>query len=195
MDTSLDWRDFEEIKRLRARYFRCVDTHDWAGLRELLDDDLHFYFGHGKVPNYTQADAFVSAVRASAKGGVTVHQGHMPEIEFIDTLNAKGVWAMEDWVDNGTLGFAYRGFGHYHETYRRRAVDQPWLIASSRLTRLPRHERRTERPGRASGESRRVLQRPDRRPRLKNKLSNECRPGATRAAINDWRQGPVGSSR
>lgn len=136
MDTSLDWRDFEEIKRLRARYFRCVDTHDWAGLRELLDDDLHFYFGHGKVPNYTQADAFVSAVRASAKGGVTVHQGHMPEIEFIDTLNAKGVWAMEDWVDNGTLGFAYRGFGHYHETYRRRAVGQPWLIASSRLTRL-----------------------------------------------------------
>jgi hypothetical protein len=36
-------QDIEAIKQLKARYFRCVDTHDWdAFADEVLADDIHF---------------------------------------------------------------------------------------------------------------------------------------------------------
>ena len=32
----------EEIKQLKARYFRCMDTKDWAGLQAVFSDDAEF---------------------------------------------------------------------------------------------------------------------------------------------------------
>jgi hypothetical protein len=32
----------EQIKQLKARYFRCMDTKDWAGLRSVFCDDAVF---------------------------------------------------------------------------------------------------------------------------------------------------------
>ena len=64
---------------------------------------------------------------------VTVHHGHMPEIEVTSPTTATGVWAMEDrlrWPDGSEL----LGFGHYHEAYEK--VDGSWRIKSSTLTRL-----------------------------------------------------------
>jgi len=64
---------------------------------------------------------------------VTVHHGHMPEIELTSETTAKGIWAMQDllrWPDGRELC----GYGHYHETYVRRGGE--WRIQSSKLTRL-----------------------------------------------------------
>jgi hypothetical protein len=65
---------------------------------------------------------------------VTVHHGHMPEIELTSDTAATGIWAMFDWVDMPQL--VLRGYGHYEETYR--VEDGCWRIAHSRLTRLRR---------------------------------------------------------
>ena len=32
--------DVEAIKQLKARYFRTVDTKDWAGMRQVFADDV-----------------------------------------------------------------------------------------------------------------------------------------------------------
>ena len=32
--------DIEAIKQLKARYFRTMDTKDWAGMREVFADDV-----------------------------------------------------------------------------------------------------------------------------------------------------------
>jgi SnoaL-like domain len=32
--------DLEAIKQLKARYFRTMDTKDWAGMREVFADDV-----------------------------------------------------------------------------------------------------------------------------------------------------------
>jgi len=64
---------------------------------------------------------------------ITVHHGHMPEIELTSATTATGVWAMEDmlrWPD----GREMHGYGHYHETYEK--VGGAWRIKSSKLTRL-----------------------------------------------------------
>ena len=32
--------DVEAIKQLKARYFRTMDTKDWAGMRQVFTDDV-----------------------------------------------------------------------------------------------------------------------------------------------------------
>ena len=79
------------------------------------------------------ADEFMAFLEETLADVVTVHHGHMPEIEVTSPTTATGIWALEDllrWPDGNEL----RGYGHYHETYEK--VDGEWRIASSKLTRL-----------------------------------------------------------
>jgi len=38
MTSGID--DFEAIRQLKARYFRTMDTKDWAGMRQVFTDDV-----------------------------------------------------------------------------------------------------------------------------------------------------------
>lgn len=125
--------DLEAIKQLKARYFRTMDTKDWQGMREVFCDDVVVdtaASGGGVVEG---ADSFMTFLRNALQDVVTVHHGHMPELELTSSTTARGIWAMQDllkWPDGREL----RGYGHYHETYER--TDGSWRIKTSTLTRL-----------------------------------------------------------
>jgi ketosteroid isomerase-like protein len=131
MSTTFD--DVEAIKQLKARYFRLMDTKDWVGFRDVFTDDfvLDATPSGGRVVD--GADAFVELVAGLLAGAVTVHQGHMPEIELVGADEATGIWALHDIVIRPD-GTRLDGYGHYHERYRK-GLDG-WRIASSMLTRL-----------------------------------------------------------
>lgn len=125
--------DVEAIRRLKARYFRTMDTKDWAAMRAVFTDDVVIDTTDSGGGVVTGADAFMDFLRETLADVVTVHHGHMPEIEVTSPTTATGIWALEDrlrWPDGSELV----GFGHYHEAYER--VDGVWRIKSSRLTRL-----------------------------------------------------------
>jgi hypothetical protein len=78
-------------------------------------------------------DQFVKNVSRTLTGVVSVHHGHMPELELTSATTARGIWAMADelyWPD----GRVTKGAGHYEEEYA--FVDGAWRIARLRLTRL-----------------------------------------------------------
>ena len=88
-----------------------MDTKDWAHWRELFTDDLVFYIEDSVFPETTEpttvgGDAFVEYVSQVLLTAVTVHQGHMPDIEFTADGEARGIWAMFDWVDDAENGRA-----------------------------------------------------------------------------------------
>ncbi len=123
----------EEIKKLKARYFRTMDGKDWAAMREVFADDVVMDTSEAGGGVIEGADAFLDFLRPTLEGAVTVHHGHMPEIEILGPAAARGVWALEDniiWPDGTRL----RGFGHYHETYEK--LEGSWKIKTSVLTRL-----------------------------------------------------------
>jgi hypothetical protein len=133
--------DRAALQELKASYFRYLDTKKWEKWRALFTDDMVFYNDDTNVPTTTEAmttsgDDFVEMVSATLEHAVTVHQGHMPEIRFLDERNAEGIWAMFDWVDSsGSGGGSMQGFGHYYENYVR-GDDGRWRIAVLRLTRI-----------------------------------------------------------
>jgi hypothetical protein len=130
------WMDIEQIKQLKARYFRFIDGHNWTELRGLFTDDFHMYRGWSAEPARTTADAFVAGVSKNLGNVRSVHHGHMPEIELTGPNTARGVWAMFDWLDYQDESQQMRqGFGHYHDEYEK-GTDGKWRIKSFRLVRI-----------------------------------------------------------
>ena len=125
--------DIEEIRQLKARYWRCLDTKDWSGFRAVFADDVHFeadtYSGDG-------ADRIVSDISKNLDGAVTVHQGHTAEITITGPDTASGIWSFSDWVSHAPAAGAqdFWGHGHYCEEYMR--AGDGWRIRASKVTRL-----------------------------------------------------------
>ena len=125
--------DVEAIRQLKARYFRTMDMKDWAGMRAVFTDDVVMDTSSSGGGVIAGADEFMAFLEPTLDGVVTVHHGHMPEIEITSPTTATGIWSMEDmlrWPD----GTEMHGYGHYLETYEK--VDGEWRIKTSTLTRL-----------------------------------------------------------
>ena len=131
-----DLVEVEKIKQLKARYFRFIDTQDWDALTQVFTKDAVLQWGPEAGQVMEGRDAILAGLMTNLEGAVTVHQGHMPEIELIDSEHARGIWAMSDRVDHPD--YLLIGHGHYHEEYLRQ--DGRWRIARLKLTRL--HEER-----------------------------------------------------
>jgi len=132
--------DIEEIKKLKARYFRGLDTKNWDLYRSVFTDDIVFtylgtidkvftYLGTGDV--VAGLDAFMEYVRSLTM--TSVHHGHMPEIELTSPTTATGIWSMEDHV-RWTDGYQSHGYGHYFETYEK--AEERWRIKTMKLAYL-----------------------------------------------------------
>jgi SnoaL-like domain len=131
----------EAIKQLKARYFRCMDTKQWNGWNEVFTADALMDVSEERPPGSQEgplilngAEKIISTVSKLLEGVVTVHHGHMPEIEVTSDTTARGIWSMEDklrWPDGKTT---LHGYGHYHETYEKAGGN--WRIKTLKLTRL-----------------------------------------------------------
>ena len=133
----------EQIKRLKASYFRCMDTKDWDGFAQVfapdavMDMSSEMRDGTTEGTGITKGNREIAAfVRGAVDSVQTVHHGHMPEIAVTSPTTATGIWAMEDklrWPPDAPIRTLH-GYGHYHETYEK--IDGHWRIKTIRLTRL-----------------------------------------------------------
>ena len=134
--------DIEAIRQLKARYFRLMDTKDWDGLAQVFADDVTIdVTGEGGGVTHSVAE-YIPFLRANIEALITVHHGHMPEIDVTSPTTATGIWALEDqlwWPEGGPLKHMH-GFGHYHETYEKvdGGQDGGWRIKTMTITRLHR---------------------------------------------------------
>lgn len=138
--------DVEEIKKLKARYFRSLDSKDWELYASVFAEDCVVDLRGSGGELFEGRPAFV-AYASSLTLVQSVHQGHMPEIDLTSATTATGVWALEDynlWED----GTQNHGWGHYFETYEKR--DGRWAIKTMKLSYL-RIEQPTEKPAMVAG--------------------------------------------
>lgn len=124
--------DIEEIKKLKARYFRALDSKDWDLYEAGFAIDVVVDLTRAGGQRFEGREAFMAYAR-----GMTivqsVHHGHMPEIDLTGPQSATGVWALEDyniWED----GSQNHGWGHYLETYVKHGGR--WQIATMALSYL-----------------------------------------------------------
>lgn len=145
----------EAIRNTKGSYWYYLDTKDWDRMATVFTEDAIFdmreegAFGVGEslaeLKPVEQAIAegdpavtvgnrnFVDMLAVALKDWKTVHHGHAPIIEIENEDEARAIWPLFDYIDDGTR--ALQGYGHYHEKYRRQP-DGRWLISYLRLTRL-----------------------------------------------------------
>lgn len=138
----------EEIKQLKARYFRLMDTRDFDGMAFVFCRDAVFDCSEGMGvmpvggswkgnlgPVVSGRESIMAWIRESFLNKTSVHHGHCHEVTIDSETEAHGVIAMEDYIR--TLDRETRlvhAAGYYHEQYR--VEDNAWRIAKTKLSRL-----------------------------------------------------------
>lgn len=130
----------EDIKLLRAKYCRSIDSHRFDRLHEVLTEDFLLDMSPtGKVLGtevqpIAGRDAVIGMMhQAFAPLEMLLHIVTIPEIEFQDESHATGVWRQETFIkenrpDLPGLGLAY---ATVFDTYRRE--QDGWRMASVRV--------------------------------------------------------------
>jgi hypothetical protein len=138
----------EDIKQLKARYWRGVDSGDGELVRGILAEDCVLdYMGCCTDPasgvDHMPQMNMVMRGRSSwqtdnldAPRLVTVHQGHQCEIEITGETTASGVWSFTDrfFMPPGAPFQTLAGYGYYHDTYEK--IGDTWLLKTTRISRL-----------------------------------------------------------
>ena len=126
----MDLVALEEIKRLKYRYLRCVDTKNWDELADTLTDDATADYGtpaYGKPLSFIGRDAIVGFLRDNLGPGViTTHFATQPEID-LDGDEATGTWGFEDTVIATEHRVVIAGAAFYEDRYLR-CADGRWRI-------------------------------------------------------------------
>lgn len=128
--------DMEEIKVLKHRYFRAIDTGDFAALPALFTEDIDCTYNGGTYKvSLKGRDAMVEFLSNSFhSGALAMHIGIMPEVAVTGDNSATGIWYLQDVFidlekDDHTFGTAI-----YTDTYRREGGT--WKIASTYYDRV-----------------------------------------------------------
>lgn len=133
--------DFEDIRNLKADYFRHLDAKRWSSLGSLFHADAVF----GGFPFETgNADEFIRGVSSFLRDVDSVHQGFMPRLAVTGEETIRGVWSMHDYLiwprdSRDYRGasvpglYGIRGYGFYEEEYWH--LNGRWCIAVMRLVR------------------------------------------------------------
>ena len=133
--------DIEEIRKLKARYFRLLDQQDWQGVSEVFAPDAQIdvssstVSGSGRGVYSKPRQLRRHGVEAPARLRSPSITGHNEEIEMTGADSASGVWAMEDrlWFPEGSPVRTVWGAGWYEEEYER--IDGRWRITRMVLRR------------------------------------------------------------
>jgi hypothetical protein len=122
--------EIEAIKRLKYKYFRCLDRKQWDEMAETFTEDAVSSYDSGKYA-FEGRDAIMAFLRDALGGSnaISRHHGHHPEIELTSPTTARGVWYLEDYVIFKDSNTALSGAGFYTDEYAK--VGGHWLIRST----------------------------------------------------------------
>jgi hypothetical protein len=128
--------DLEEIKQLKHRYFRCIDTANEAELITLFMPDVTIDLrGGGYRAKLQGAQNMVDFIGSAFNSDVIAqHHGHCPEIGFTGPDSAEGSWYLEDRFIDPIRKTDTMGTAIYRDRYVR--TDAGWRIAHSEYDRI-----------------------------------------------------------
>jgi len=128
--------DVEQIKRLKYRYFRSMDTGDFDTLQMLYTDDIKVDYIGGSYRWQMEGrknliDAQIASFNSEAIG---CHTGHHPEIDILSDTMATGIWYMTDIFMDFRKKTVFHGSALYRDTYEK--INGIWKIKITTYKRI-----------------------------------------------------------
>lgn len=128
--------DIEDIRTLKHRYFRGIDTADMALLDGLFTQDIivDYRGGNYRVSLQGHTDMLEFLANSFHSGALAMHHGHMPEITLNGPDSAEGIWYLEDIFINLESRSHTFGSAIYRDQYRRE--NGVWKISRTEYDRV-----------------------------------------------------------
>jgi hypothetical protein len=123
--------DLEDIKRVKYRYLRALDTKQWGEFADTLTEDVVGEYGGslGEEHHFTNRDSLVEFMRMSLPANViSEHRVTHPEITIEDD-EATATWYLQDRVIVAEFDFMLIGAAFYNDRYRR--TEDGWKISAT----------------------------------------------------------------
>ncbi len=125
-----DLQDIEAIKRLKYKYFRCLDLKLWDEMRECFTEDATSAYSSGTFSFQGREQILRFLIDAMDRPTVlSAHHGHHPEIDITSPTTAVGVWALGDIFIDLQAGVTVRGAAFYRDEYVK--VNGQWKIKAT----------------------------------------------------------------
>lgn len=125
--------DIEAIKKLKAKYWRCVDLKLWDEMADVFTENAAADYG----PDIKLAgrQAIVQFLKSSlgADTVITNHIGQRPEIELTGEATARGMWWLSDFIVMQPNS-RRRGYAYYEDEYVKE--NGRWRESSTRLVNM-----------------------------------------------------------
>jgi bile-acid 7alpha-dehydratase len=118
--------DTEAVKKLMARYWRCLDDKLWDELPTCFTPDVVADYGQPgwRCEDRTSLVAFLRENEGAPEIRIS-HGGMNPEVEIESTTAASGIFKLHDWVVIGSHT-RMRGFAQYRMRFSK--TDAGWRI-------------------------------------------------------------------
>jgi len=120
--------DIEAIRKLKSKYWRCVDRKLWDEIVECFTEDMVLFVLSKLIEGRNACVQFLKDALAQT---VSAHQGHQAEIEITSGSTARATWALNDLLLDMQPGVNYTGFGYYEDEYIKE--DGNWKIKRSKV--------------------------------------------------------------
>ena len=139
--------EIEQIRQLKYRYIRGIDTHDFDLLESCFTEDATVWYSSGTFKHEGRATIIAFMKNLLVPSFISSHTVTQPEITLTGPVTAKGIWRLEDVVyvtKHQELlvqsGFPLQGGGkidsaaYYYDEYRK--VGDEWKISRSGYIRI-----------------------------------------------------------
>lgn len=129
-------REVEAVKRCKYQYWRCFDTANIDGMREVLHPDVELSVEAGVYSmKYAGREDYLEMVRQGAHADmISHHNGHHPEIDIVGPEEAIGTWYLYDDLYEYRRGMRLYGTAFYRDRYV--VHEGRWKLRYSQFHRL-----------------------------------------------------------
>ncbi len=125
--------DVEAIKKLKARYWRCVDLKLWDEMADVFTEDAVADYGPDRKLKGRQAIVGFLKSSLGADSAFSNHIGQRPEIEITGEATARGTWWLCDYIVMPP-SIRRRGYAYYQDEYAKEKGR--WRKSSTRLVNM-----------------------------------------------------------
>jgi bile-acid 7alpha-dehydratase len=125
--------DIEAIKKLKAKYWRCVDRKLWDEMNQVFTEEATADYGPKSKLKGRQAIVQFLKSSLGADSVITSHVGQRPEIELTSESTATGMWWLNDYIVMQP-NTRRRGYAFYEDEYVKE--DGQWKMKSTKLVTL-----------------------------------------------------------
>lgn len=126
----------EGIKRLKHRYWRCLDQKRWDELAGCFAEDATVDYGSGQY-RFQGVGAIMEFLQTSLgeeSGSFGIHHGGHPDIELRGPTSARGTWVLYNFLFNPRQKRNVRIGAYYDDEYVKQAGA--WKIRHTGYTLL-----------------------------------------------------------